>query len=158
MLASEAVVGRCSIKKVFSEIFAKFTGKHLYQRLFLSANLLKKSLWHSCFSVKFAKFLRTPFFTEHLCGCFCGFLFRISFFFCITLNDYLSSTPPSPPLIRNSDFFPVSKIVRLIRNNVNSGKWFALEAVVQRYSVKKEFKRNSVKEIFWKRPMPESLF
>ena len=36
------------------------------------------------------------------------------FFFCITLNDYLSSTSPSPPLIRNSDFFPVSKIVRLI--------------------------------------------
>ena len=30
------------------------------------ATLLKKSLWHRCFSVNFAKFLRTPFFTEHL--------------------------------------------------------------------------------------------
>ena len=26
----------------------------------------KKRLWHSCFPVNFAKFLRTPFFTEHL--------------------------------------------------------------------------------------------
>ena len=26
--------------------------------------LLKKRLWHSCFPVNFAKFLRTPFFTE----------------------------------------------------------------------------------------------
>ena len=28
--------------------------------------LLKKSLWHRCFPVNFAKFLRTPFFTKHL--------------------------------------------------------------------------------------------
>ena len=27
--------------------------------------LLKKRLWHSCFPVNFAKFLRTPFLTEH---------------------------------------------------------------------------------------------
>ena len=30
------------------------------------ATLLKKRLWHRCFSVNFAKFLRTPFLTEHL--------------------------------------------------------------------------------------------
>ena len=30
------------------------------------ATLLKKRLWHRCFPVNFAKFLRTPFFTEHL--------------------------------------------------------------------------------------------
>ena len=30
------------------------------------AILLKKRLWHRCFPVNFAKFLRTPFFTEHL--------------------------------------------------------------------------------------------
>ena len=41
--------------------FAKFTGKHLRQILFL-----KKRLWHKCFPVNLAKFLRTPFFTEHL--------------------------------------------------------------------------------------------
>ena len=30
------------------------------------ATLLKKRFWHRCFSVNFAKFLRTPFFTEQL--------------------------------------------------------------------------------------------
>ena len=35
--------------------FAKFTGKHLCQRL-----------WHRCFPVNFAKFPRTPFIIEHL--------------------------------------------------------------------------------------------
>ena len=30
------------------------------------ATLFKKRLWHRCFPVNFAKFLRTPFFTEHL--------------------------------------------------------------------------------------------
>ena len=29
------------------------------------ATLLKKRLWHRCFSVNFAKFLRTPFIIEH---------------------------------------------------------------------------------------------
>ena len=28
--------------------------------------LLKKRLWHRCFLVNFAKFLKTPFLTEHL--------------------------------------------------------------------------------------------
>ena len=31
-----------------------------------SATLLNKRLWHSCFPVNFAKFLRTPFLTDHL--------------------------------------------------------------------------------------------
>ena len=30
------------------------------------AILLKKRLWHKCFPVNFVKFLRTPFFIEHL--------------------------------------------------------------------------------------------
>ena len=48
--------------------FTKFTGKHLGQSLFLNkvtglraATLLKKKLWHKCFPVNFAKFLRTPY-------------------------------------------------------------------------------------------------
>ena len=60
-------------KKGVLRNFTKFTGKHLCQRLFFNkvaglraATLLKKSLWHRCFPVNFAKFLRTPFFTEHL--------------------------------------------------------------------------------------------
>ena len=70
---SEAVVRRCSVKKGVLINFAKFTGKHLSQSFFFnksadlrSATLLKKRLWHRCFPVNFAKFIRTPFFKKHL--------------------------------------------------------------------------------------------
>ena len=60
-------------KKDVLRNFAKFTGKHLYQRLFFNkvaglgpTTLLQKSLWDRCFPVNFAKFLRTLFSTEHL--------------------------------------------------------------------------------------------
>ena len=46
-------------KEVFKN-FAKFTGKQLCQ--ILPSTLLKKRLWHKCFPVNFAKFLRTPFY------------------------------------------------------------------------------------------------
>ena len=59
---------RCSLKKGALRNLAKFTGKHLCPRLLLNkiaglrpATLLKKSLWHRCFPVNFAKFLRAPF-------------------------------------------------------------------------------------------------
>ena len=59
---------RCSIIKGVLRNFTKFTGKHLCQSLFFNkvaglspATLLKKRLWHRCFPVNFAKFLRTPF-------------------------------------------------------------------------------------------------
>ena len=48
-------------KKGVLRSFTKFTGRYLRP-----ATLLKKRLWHRCFPVNFAKFLRTPFFTEHL--------------------------------------------------------------------------------------------
>ena len=47
---------RCSVRKGALSYFAKFTGKHLCQSLFL-----KKRLWRSCFPVNFTKFLRTTF-------------------------------------------------------------------------------------------------
>ena len=56
-------------KKGVLRNFTKFTGKYLCQRLFFNkepATLLKKSLWHRCFPVNFVKFLRTPFYKEHL--------------------------------------------------------------------------------------------
>ena len=59
---------RYSIKKGVLKSFAKFTGKHLCQGLFFNevvglrpATLSKKRLWHRCFLVNFAKFLRTSF-------------------------------------------------------------------------------------------------
>ena len=48
-------------KKVVLRYFAKFTGKHLCQGLFFN-----KRLWHRCFPVNVAKFLRKPFLTERL--------------------------------------------------------------------------------------------
>ena len=68
---------RCSIKKGVLRDFAKFTGKHLYESLFLNkviglepATLLKKRLWHRCFPVNLAKFLRTLFYRTPLGNCF----------------------------------------------------------------------------------------
>ena len=59
---------RCSVRKGVLRYFAKITGKHLCQSLIFnkvaglrSATLLKKRLWHRCFPVNFAKFLRTSF-------------------------------------------------------------------------------------------------
>ena len=64
---------RYSVKKGVLRNFTKFTAKHLCQSLFFNkvaglkpAKLLKKRLWHRCFPVNFAKFLRKP-----LDECFC---------------------------------------------------------------------------------------
>ena len=60
-------------KKVVLTNFTKFTGKQLCQSLFFNkvadlrpATILKKRLWRRFFRVNFMKFLKTPFFTEHL--------------------------------------------------------------------------------------------
>ena len=73
-------------KKDVLRNFAKFTGKHLCQSLVFNkvatlrpANLLEKSLWHWYFHVNFVKFLRAPFFIEHLWWLF--------------LHDYQSNCP-----------------------------------------------------------------
>ena len=75
---SETPIQRSRRPKVFCKKgvlrkFTKFTGKHLCQSLFFNnvaglrtATLLKKRLWHRCFPVDFVKFLRTPFYIEHL--------------------------------------------------------------------------------------------
>ena len=59
---------RCSVTKDVLRNFAKFTGKHLCQRLFFNkvaglrvTTLLRKKLWHRYFPVNFAKFLATAF-------------------------------------------------------------------------------------------------
>ena len=56
---------RSSLSQKFFKIdvlkdFANFTGKH--QCWSLACNFIKKRLQHRCFPVKFANFLRTPFF------------------------------------------------------------------------------------------------
>ena len=64
---------RWSIKKGVLKNSQKFTGKHLCQSLFFNkaaghrlATLLKTKLWHRCFPVNFAKFLRTAFYRTPL--------------------------------------------------------------------------------------------
>ena len=42
------------------------TGKYRWKERLQACNFIKKRLQHRCFSVKCVKFLRTPFFTEHL--------------------------------------------------------------------------------------------
>ena len=67
----------CSVRKGVLRNFAKFTGKHLCQSLFFNkvaglrpAVLLKKRLWHRCFPVNLAKFVRTVFERTPLGDCF----------------------------------------------------------------------------------------
>ena len=52
---------RCSVRIGVLRSFAKFTGKHLCQSLLKAETLLKNRLWHRCFPVNFAIFLRTLF-------------------------------------------------------------------------------------------------
>ena len=70
---TEAVVQRCSVKKLFLEISQNSQENNLCQSLLFNkvaglspATLLKKRRWHRCFPLNFAKLLRTPFFTGHL--------------------------------------------------------------------------------------------
>ena len=54
------------------------------------ATLLKKSLWHRCFPVNFVKFLRTPFYIEHLGWLLLELqLFRVSSYLAEILRDFL---------------------------------------------------------------------
>ena len=69
---TEAVAQRCSVKRVFKEISQNSQENTCAGVSFLigcrpqPATLLKKRLWHRCFRVDFAKFIRTHFLTEHL--------------------------------------------------------------------------------------------
>ena len=47
----------CGLRSIRPGVFCEKGG---------ACNFIKKRLWHRCFPVNFAKFLRTPFFTEHL--------------------------------------------------------------------------------------------
>ena len=64
---TEAVVQRCSVKKVFLEVSLN-SQENTCNSLFFNkvaglrpATLIKKRLWFMCFPVNFAKFLRTTF-------------------------------------------------------------------------------------------------
>ena len=70
MMQSEVVAQRCSVEKVLLEISQNLqempVPESLFNKVAGSSTLLKRGLWYRCFSVTFVKFLRTPFFLEHL--------------------------------------------------------------------------------------------
>ena len=89
----EAVVWRCSVEKVFIDILQNSQENTCARVSFLTklqalglrpATLLRKRLWHGCFPVSFAKFLRTPFFTGHI-----GWLLLLLVF---PFQDYFQKT------------------------------------------------------------------
>ena len=69
---AEAVVQRCSVKKLFQEILQISQETNcawvyfLIELLGWGLQLLKKRRWRRCFPVNFVKFLRTLFFIKHL--------------------------------------------------------------------------------------------
>ena len=77
-ISPEAVVRRGSVKKVFLKNLQN-SQENTYARVFFSffkkscrpfglrpVTLLKKRVWHRCFPVNSAKFLKTPFLAEQL--------------------------------------------------------------------------------------------
>ena len=58
---TESVSQRCSVKELFLEI-----SQNLQENTCAKVSFLTKLQAGACFLVNFAKFLRTPFFVEHL--------------------------------------------------------------------------------------------
>ena len=90
-------------KKGVLRNFTKFTWKQLCQSLCFNkvadlspATLFKERLWHRCFPVKFAKFLRTTFLTEH----FQWLLLRVPNF--VSVPDFVLSRTPQIPWQKHS--------------------------------------------------------
>ena len=117
----KAVPKMCSVKKVFLQILQNSQEKHLWQSLFFNkvaglrpATLLKKRLWHRCFPVNFAKFLRTPFLTEHLWWLLlykCGYIKQLQehflFYSTTTIRDFRCKTLHIPTYL-DWDFMPLN--------------------------------------------------
>ena len=102
--------------------FAKFKGKYLCQKLLFNkvaglrpATLLKKSLWHMCFPVNFAKFLRTYFFTKHVWW----LLLQITKFSCQERNESLVTGT----LLNKNLMLGTRRVFRTISNIYDGTFW-----------------------------------
>ena len=106
-------------KKAVLRNFTKFIGKHLCQSLFFNkvaglrpAILLKKRLWYRCFPVNFVKFLRTPFYAEHLLWLLLTFC--LYFIYSVYLERMFSDFQKTLEIItRNNDLLTFNKILAL---------------------------------------------
>ena len=119
----------CSARKVVLRNFTNLTGKHLWQSLLFhkvvglrTATLLKKRLWHRCFSVNFAKFLKTPFFTEHLQGLLLSRSSQSKMFFEIgVLKNFATFTEELLCWILFFIQFQALRPATLLKTNSNTG-------------------------------------
>ena len=84
-------------KKQSPEVFCKKAFVEILQNsqentcASVPAALLKKRFWHRFFSMNFAKFLRTPFFIEHLWWLLLEYLLSLDFF--IHFTSVLKQSP-----------------------------------------------------------------
>ena len=95
---------------MFLEISQKFTGKHLCQSLFfnkVAGAACKKRLCHRCFPVNFAKFVRTPFFTEHLRWLQFGFFVQAQYISTFFSQLFVAELLPLRPI--RSFLYPFCK-------------------------------------------------
>ena len=65
MYIREVVARSCSVKKLFLEI-SQNSQERTCARVSFFNKVAELRLWHRCFPMNFAKFLRTSFLTEHL--------------------------------------------------------------------------------------------
>ena len=122
----------------------KFTEKHLYQSL-MPAILFKKRHWHRCFPVNFVKFLKTPFYIEHLWWLLLEsealkyvfhhrFLLKKQVFCCFNQKNFWYWTPCSYQL-NNKKFINEANIAITTANDVKRSLnitslyfiWFSLQ-------------------------------
>ena len=115
----EAVVQRCSVKKVFLEISQNSQESTWARVSFLKkitslrpATLSKKRLWHRCFPVNFVKFLRIPFYIEHLLWLLLSCISKNCLTWKISEAYYNKTRQPSLNIEVDSDVF------NLYRNGV----------------------------------------
>ena len=114
-------------KKVISRNFIKLTEKYLCRSLFFNkvadlspATLLKKRLWHRCFPINFAKFLRTLFLWNTSGGCFCFLDFITS----ITPSSIFFTTSTDIIYFLNNPFHATSLFIYLLKTSENKRNVF----------------------------------
>ena len=123
---------RRSVKKgPVRKVFAKFTGKHLFQKLYfnkvagLRVSKRKKRHWHRCFTVKFAKFLRKPFLQNSSRRLLLLLAFPSNFTKMDTANS-VWKTSDEYSLSRNTHFRSTDQVYHFFPGSINFQCMFSL--------------------------------
>ena len=97
LLIQQTILQSWNIRSSRPEVFCKKAFVEILQNsqentcASVPAALSKKRFWHRCFPVNFAKFLRTPFFIEHLWWLLLEYLLSLDFF--IHFTSVLKQSP-----------------------------------------------------------------